>query len=95
MEDRAKLESALQLYGPAHHKVRETQERMRVTEHLLQNQYQIRNAQLHQLSNRELAPLLLTTARQQLAQAVEREKLALASYEQAKCSAIESRLAAS
>ncbi len=87
-EDRAKLQSDLQLYLPAHHRVREIQERIRVAEYHLQHRHQIRNAQLHQLSNADLAPLLLTTARQHFAQAAAHENLVRASYEEAKRTAI-------
>jgi len=86
-EDHAKLQSALQVYGPAHHKVREIQERIRTAEHMLQNQYQIRTTQLHQLGNGELAPLLLSTVGQNLNQAIARENLVSASLEEAKNSA--------
>jgi len=89
MEQQSKLQAALQLYGPAHYRVREIQERINAINHLLKNQYQIRSDQLHQLSNRELAPLLLATARQEYEQAAAREELALTSYEQAKNAAIQ------
>ena len=87
-EDQAKLQSALQVYGNAHHKVREIQERIQASGYLLQNQHRMNRAQLHQISNDELAGLLLDTARQQFKQAAARENLALSSYEEAKHAAV-------
>jgi uncharacterized protein involved in exopolysaccharide biosynthesis len=87
-EDQAKLQSVLQVYGNAHHKVREIQERIQASGYLLQNQHRMNRAQLHQISNDELAGLLLETARQQFKQAAARENLALSSYEEAKHAAV-------
>jgi len=87
VEDRARLQSLLQVYGPAHHKVRETQDRIGVAEQFLHNRQSLENDQLRQLGNQKLAPLLLQMARQQLGQTSAHENAILQSYEQEKLAA--------
>lgn len=89
LENKAELLSAQEIYGPAHSQVRELQERIRVAEQYLQNYRQESMAQLAAISDRELAPLLLQMARQQVQQVTEHCRSIQSSYEQEKHAAIE------
>ena len=88
LEDKATLESLCRLYGPAHRKVRELQERIRVTEYYLQNRSQAENAELRALSDQELAPMLLGMRASSLPKPRPHENSLYASYEQEKQAAI-------
>ena len=89
LESEAKLHAESQLYGPAHRKVRETQEKVRVAEEYLRNRRQTESAELREISDQELAPMLIQMARQQFQQSVEHENSVRASYEEEKRRAIE------
>jgi len=89
LENEAKLHAESQLYGPAHRKVRETQEKIRVAEEYLRNRRQTESAELREISDQELAPMLVQMARQQFQQSVEHENSIRASYEEEKRRAIE------
>ena len=89
LENEAKLHAESQLYGPAHRKVRETQEKVRVAEEYLRNRHQTEIAELREISDQELAPMLIQMARQQFQQSVEHENSVRASYEEEKRRAIE------
>jgi len=89
LESEARLHAELQLYGPAHRKVRETQERIRVAEEYLRSRHQSEMAKLREISHQELAPMLIQMARQQFEQSVEHENSICASYEEEKRRAIE------
>ncbi len=89
LENEARLHAELQLYGPAHRKVRETQEKIRVAEEYLRSRHQSEMAKLREISDQELAPMLIQMARQKFEQSVEHENSIRASYEEEKRSAIE------
>lgn len=89
LESEAKLHAELQLYGPAHRNVRETQEKIRVAEEYLRSRHQSETAKLREISDQELAPMLIQMARQQYDQSVEHENSIRASYEEEKGRAID------
>lgn len=89
LENEARLQADLQLYGPAHRRVRETREKIRVAEEYLRSRHQSEMAELREISDQELAPMLIQMARQQYEQAVEYENAIRASYEKEKRKAIE------
>lgn len=88
LEDRALLESEQQLYGSAHQRVRRIQQRIQVMEEYLKNRMHAENTALHNLSNRELAPLLQQMALQRRDLAISYENAVFESYEKEKLAAI-------
>jgi len=85
--DRARLQADLQLYGPAHRKVREAQERIRATEAFFESQYQISAGRSGLPGNEQLADKLLTRMHREYKHAASREGLAQQCYEEAKLAA--------
>ena len=89
LENRAKLQAALRSYGPAHHKVREIQEKINVAEQYLRDCSLAENALLNESDGEKLVKLLNRICDQQLQQAVDHETRIIASYEEEKARAIE------
>lgn len=88
LEDRAQWQTAMQFYGPESHKVRELGQRIQVAEQYLRDRHELDGAQRQEISNAQLAPLLLQTAQQQFQQAVAHENAIRVSYEEEKTRAI-------
>jgi len=88
IEDQAKLQADLQLYGPAHRKVKETQQRILATEAFFENQYQVM-AGSGRTGNEQLAARMLSRVRREYDHAASRENLARTSYDEAKFAASE------
>ncbi len=88
LENRAKLQSELQRYGPAHRRVRTLQEQIRVAEQYLQSRGPAGDARTSAIDNQRLKPLLAEMTRRQLQQAIDHENRIRASYEQEKQRAI-------
>lgn len=88
VENRARLVVELETFGPAHHRPRETQQRIRAAEEYLASRQAALRGRVEQLDRGELGALLLQMARQQLDQTQAHEQAMLASYEQEKQSAI-------
>ncbi len=88
LKDRAELQSLSEMCGPAHHRVRQIQARIESAQEYLRNQQQNALSQDRQMSNEELAPLLLTISRQRYQQALDQESSILRSYEEEKKRAI-------
>ncbi len=88
LENQAKLQGELQIYGPNNRRVQETQQRIAIAEQYLQGRRQAERDQLLTLSRNELGPMLLDVARQQLQEAIAHESAIQASYEQEKMQAI-------
>lgn len=88
LENQAKLQAELQIYGPNNRRVQETQQRIAIAEQYLQGRRQAERDQLLTLSRNELGPMLLDMARQQLQEAIAHESAIQASYEQEKMQAI-------
>ncbi len=87
--DKAELQAKLEHYGPAHHKIRQLEQRIQVADQYLRFQQQIERVQLRQASNQELAPMLEQMARQKLDKTIAHEQSIYASYEKEKQAAIE------
>ncbi|HID74419.1 MAG TPA: polysaccharide biosynthesis tyrosine autokinase, partial [Planctomycetaceae bacterium] len=81
LQNTARLKTLLQRYGPAHHEVQEAQERIRIAEEYLRNRHRNQLAQLRQISDRELRPVLIQMARQRLEQARQHEQAVRRQYE--------------
>jgi uncharacterized protein involved in exopolysaccharide biosynthesis len=88
LANRARLQSELEVFGPAHHRPRETQEHIRAAEQYLESRQAALRDRVQQLSHEELAPVLVQMARQQLEQTRAHEQALLASYEKEKEAAI-------
>lgn len=87
--DAAALQTASQLYGPAHQKVREIQQRIQVTQQYLDRYHENAMSNLQQIGSQELVDILHGQARQRLDQAIEHENAIAASYDQEKRRAID------
>ncbi|NUQ61873.1 MAG: polysaccharide biosynthesis tyrosine autokinase [Pirellulales bacterium] len=88
LEDKAELQSLSEMCGPAHHRVRQIQMRIQGAEEYLGSLSSNASSPGRQIANEDLAPLLLTIARQRCQQAVEQEASVLRSYEEEKGRAI-------
>ncbi|NQT16658.1 MAG: polysaccharide biosynthesis tyrosine autokinase [Planctomycetes bacterium] len=87
LENRAKLQSELQYYGPAHRRVRLLQDQIRVAEQYLQQNRNL-TADTRTVDDPTLKPLLTEMAHQQLQQAIDHENVIRASYEEEKEQAV-------
>ena len=88
LEHKAELESLLEICGPAHHRVRQLQMQIQGAEDYLRNRSQMVAPGGKQVTDKDLAPMLLAIARQKHQQAVEHEMSVLRSYEEEKKRAI-------
>jgi capsular exopolysaccharide synthesis family protein len=88
LDTRARLQSELQRYGPAHRRVRILQEQIRVAEQYLQGHELAGDASRGNVDNARLKPLLMEVAHQQLQQTIDHENRIRVSYEQEKQRAI-------
>jgi len=89
LADTAALQNACHLYGPAHTKVREIQQRIQVAQQYIESHRRSTLADLQQISDGELLDTLLSRGRQQLQQAIEHENAIAASYDEERRGAIE------
>jgi len=85
----AALQSVSHLYGPAHQKVQEIQQRIQVAEQYLASYRENALSNLQQIGDKELIEILHGQARQRLDQAIEHENAVAASYDQEKSRAID------
>ncbi len=81
LDDTAQLRIAQARYGPAHSKVRELTDKVRMAEELVRKVQLGVNAEMLGTTNEELATVLRRAARQQYQVAVEYEDLVAGSYE--------------
>ncbi len=89
LHDRAELRAAEQIYGPQHRTIRRLQERIQNTQQYLENRRNVTKAMLQDVSNQQLAPMLLEMAQQELDLALEHERMVHASYDLEKSRALE------
>lgn len=87
--DTATLQNLRRLYGPAHTKVQEIQQRIEVAQQYLASYRQDAMSSLNRMADDELVETLHGLARQRLAQAVEHENALAGSYDEEKARAIE------
>ena len=88
LANRSKLKFELQQYGPAHRKVRELQEQIRVAEQYLADRHKCGMGFNSAEDNEQLKELLSQVSSQQLQQAIAHENSIRASYEEEKQKAI-------
>ena len=88
IDNKAELESLLQIYGIRNQRVRQVQNRIQVTEDFLQNRSRVQSTQFRQMSADQIQPALLHAARQKLQMASQLEDRFLASYEAEKAHAL-------
>jgi capsular exopolysaccharide synthesis family protein len=89
LADAATLQNMSRLYGPAHTKVQEIQQRIQVAQQYLATYRQNATSSLNQMADGDLVETLHGLVRQQLSRAIEHENALAASYDQEKTRAIE------
>lgn len=88
IDDKAELQSLLQVYGARNQRVREVRNRIEVSEQFLQNRTQVESMQFRRMSNEQIKPALLQSARQKLQMATQLEESLWASYNAEKAHAL-------
>lgn len=89
LESKARLEADLRVYGPAHRRVREAEERIRAAEAYLQSRHTAPLEQLREVDLRTMGPILVQMAAQEVERAAAYEQAVAASYEEEKRQAIQ------